>query len=107
MNTAQQQSAGRLLTGLSVTSLVLLLPTVGLAWLAVMTGDRGSRCLMYGEQCSQIPGGLLYGLFYASVATGVAALVWPRHRAMPARAGAVVLQWVLQFTLGLLILSGA
>jgi|EndMetStandDraft_5_1072996.scaffolds.fasta_scaffold01110_6 hypothetical protein len=42
-----------------------------------------------------------------SANTGVAVLVWPRHRAMPARAGAVVLQWVLQFTLGLLILSGA
>ncbi|MGW3123101.1 hypothetical protein ACWDBW_39325 [Streptomyces sp. NPDC001107] len=107
MNTAQQQSAGRLLTGLSVTGLVLLLPTVGLAWLAVLAGERGSRCLEYGEQCSQIPGSLLYALFYASAAAGVAVLAWPRHRAMPARAGAVVLQWVLQFTLGLLILSGA
>ncbi|MGW2520781.1 hypothetical protein ACWC09_27935 [Streptomyces sp. NPDC001617] len=37
----------------------------------------------------------------------MAVLVWPRHRAMPARAGAVVLRWVLQFTLGLLILNGA
>ncbi|WSQ11507.1 hypothetical protein OG604_29290 [Streptomyces sp. NBC_01231] len=76
--TTAQPPASRFLTGWSVAGLVLLLPTVVLAWLVVLAGERGSRCLTYGEQCSTIPGGLLHGLFYASLAAGVAALAWPR-----------------------------
>ncbi|CAM5493137.1 hypothetical protein SALBM311S_03397 [Streptomyces alboniger] len=102
-----QPPASRFLTGWSVAGLVLLLPTVVLAWLVVLAGERGSRCLTYGERCSTIPGGLLHGLFYAALAAGVAALVWPRALAVPARAGAVLLQWGAQLTLGAMILSGA
>ncbi|KUN92125.1 hypothetical protein [Streptomyces resistomycificus] len=106
MNTTQP-SGSRLLTGWSVAGLVLLLPTVVLAWIAVLASERGSRCLMYGEECSTIPGGLLYGLFCAALAAGVLALAWPRTRAESARAGAVVVQWGAQLTLGAMILSGA
>ncbi|KOU59116.1 hypothetical protein ADK57_34410 [Streptomyces sp. MMG1533] len=105
--TTAQPPASRLLTGWSVAGLVLLLPTVVLAWLAVLAGERGSRCLTYGEQCSTIPGGLLYGMFCAALAAGVAALAWPRTLAVYARAGAVVVQWGAQLTLGAMILSGA
>lgn len=106
MNTAQP-SADRHLTGWSVAGLVLLLPTVGLAWLAVLATERGSRCLTYGEQCSTVPGSVLYGVFYASLAAGVAALAWPRARWTPLRGGAVLVQWGAQLTLGAMILSGA
>ncbi|MFF3329131.1 hypothetical protein ACFYWX_06135 [Streptomyces sp. NPDC002888] len=106
MNTAQP-SADRHLTGWSVAGLVLLLPTVVVAWLAVLSTERGSRCLTYGEQCSTVPGTVLYGVFYASLAAGVVALAWPRTRWTPARSGAVALQWGAQLTLGALILSGA
>ncbi|MFG2127949.1 hypothetical protein ACGFNV_09120 [Streptomyces sp. NPDC048751] len=106
MNTAQP-SADRHLTGWSVAGLVLLLPTVGLAWLAVLATERGSRCVTYGEQCSTIPGSVLYGVFYASLAAGVAALAWPRTRWTALRGGAVLVQWGAQLTLGAMILSGA
>ncbi|MEU0741661.1 hypothetical protein [Streptomyces sp. NPDC006134] len=106
MNTAQQ-SAGRHLTGWSVAGLLLLLPTVAVAWLLVLASERGSRCLMYGEQCSQIPGAALYGCFWAALALGVLVLAWPRGRWTPARGGAVLLQWAAQLTLGALILTGA
>ncbi|MGP4086873.1 hypothetical protein [Streptomyces sp. KR55] len=101
MDTARQ------LTRWSVAGLLLLLPTVVLAWIAVLSTERGGRCLMYGEQCSGIPGGVLYGFFWAAVVLGVLALLWPRTRWTPARAGAVLLQWGAQLTLGTLILSGA
>ncbi|MFJ8545486.1 hypothetical protein ACIRFH_26370 [Streptomyces sp. NPDC093586] len=97
----------RALTGWSVTGLVLLLPTVVLAWIVVLAGERGSRCLMYGEQCSTVPPGAVWGCFWAAAALGVLAVAWPRTRWTSARCGAVVLQWCAQLTLGALILSGA
>ncbi|MFJ6070287.1 hypothetical protein ACIQFU_05480 [Streptomyces sp. NPDC093065] len=99
-------SARALTTG-AVTGLVLLLPTVVLAWIVVLASDRGSRCLTYGEQCSQVPGDALWACFWASAALGVLALVRPRTRWAPARCAAVVLQWGTQLTLGALILAGA
>lgn len=107
MNTAQQQSAGRHLTGWSVAGLLLLLPTVAVAWLLVLASERGSRCLLYGEQCSPVPGAALHGCFWAALALGVVALGWPRGRWPPARAGTVLLQWATQLTLGVLIVAGA
>ncbi|MFI5678840.1 hypothetical protein [Streptomyces cellulosae] len=105
--TTARQPVTRHLTGWSAAGLVLLLPTVGLAWIAVLATERGSRCLTYGEQCSTVPGGLLHGLFWAALAAGVLALAWPRTQAVSARAGAVLVQWAAQLTLGVLILSGA
>jgi hypothetical protein len=105
--TTARRPATRHLTGWSVTGLVLLLPTVALAWIAVLATERGSRCLTYGEQCSSVPGGLLHGLFWTALAAGVLALAWPRTRAVSARAGAVLVQWAAQLALGVLILSGA
>ncbi|MGW0817518.1 hypothetical protein ACWD00_30545 [Streptomyces viridiviolaceus] len=108
MNTAQPpQPTARALTGWSLAGLLLLLPTVVVAWIAVLATERGSRCLTYGEQCSSVPGGTLWACFWAAAALGLLALAWPRARWAPARAGAVALQWGVQLTLGALILSGA
>ncbi|MFG2882906.1 hypothetical protein ACGFYV_11490 [Streptomyces sp. NPDC048297] len=107
MNPAPQPSSARLVTGWSVAGLVLLLPTVVVAWIAVLSTDRGTRCLMYGEQCSTVPGDALYGCFSGALAAGVLALAWPRARWAGARAWVVLLQWCTQITLGALILSGA
>ncbi|MBG0852873.1 hypothetical protein I2W78_13730 [Streptomyces spinoverrucosus] len=97
----------RLLTGWSVAGLLLLLPTVAVAWVAVLATERGSRCLTYGEQCSTIPSGVLHAFFWAALALGALALAWPRARWQYARLGAVLVQWGAQLTLGSLILSGA
>ncbi|MGW1781362.1 hypothetical protein ACWCQQ_19790 [Streptomyces sp. NPDC002143] len=105
--TLTPQHKDRLLTGWAVAGLVSLLPTVGLAWLAVLSTERGGRCLTYGEQCSTVPGSALYGMFWLSVPAGLAALVWPRARWTYARLGAVGVQWGAQLTLGAMILSGA
>ncbi|OWA08941.1 hypothetical protein B9W62_14210 [Streptomyces sp. CS113] len=99
-------SARALTTG-AVAGLVLLLPTVVLAWLVVLASERGGRCLTYGEQCSGVPGGALWACFWASAALGAVALAWPRTRWAPARCAAVVLQWGTQLTLAALILAGA
>jgi len=99
-------SARALTTG-SVAGLVLLLPTVVLAWTVVLASERGSRCLTYGEHCSRVPGDALWACFWASAALGALALAWPRTRWAPARCGAVALQWGTQLTLGALILAGA
>ncbi|MEU9069712.1 hypothetical protein AB0E06_31105 [Streptomyces sp. NPDC048109] len=104
---AHAQLSARALTIGSVTGLVLLLPTVVLAWTAVLASERGSRCLTYGEQCSRVPGDALWACFWASAALGVLALTWPRTRWVPARCAAVLLQWGAQLTLGALILAGA
>ncbi|MFE1201696.1 hypothetical protein HUT15_13155 [Streptomyces sp. NA03103] len=101
------QLSARALTIGSVAGLVLLLPTVVLAWIAVLASERGSRCLTYGEQCSRVPGDALWACFWASAALGVLALAWPRARWVPARCAAVLLQWGAQLTLGALILAGA
>ncbi|MGW2745254.1 hypothetical protein [Streptomyces sp. NPDC001450] len=103
--TARQKDG--LITGLAVTGLASLLPIVGLAWIVVLSGERGSRCLMYGEQCSTIPGPALYGAFWLALAAGVGALAWPRARWTHLRLGAVLVQWGAQLTLGAMILSGA
>ncbi|MFC7985639.1 hypothetical protein [Streptomyces sp. NPDC057336] len=103
---AVQRSAGAL-TGWSVAGLVLLLPTVVVAWLAVLATERGGRCLTYGEQCPSVPGEALWACFWAAAVLGALALAWPRTRWTSARCGAVVLQWGAQLTLGALILSGA
>jgi hypothetical protein len=106
MNTVHPPAA-RQLTRWSVSGLLLLLPMVIVTWIAVLMTERGGRCLAYGEQCSTIPGALLWGCFWASVAAGKLALVWPRTRWPYARFGAVVVQWGAQLTLIAMILSGA
>ncbi len=101
------QLNARTLTIGSATGLALLLPTVLLAWIVVFNSERGGHCLMYGEQCSRVPGDALWACFWASAALGVLALAWPRTRWVPARCAAVLLQWGTQLTLGALILAGA
>jgi hypothetical protein len=107
MNPAPQPDAARVVTRWSVAGLVLLVPTVVVAWIVVLSTDRGGRCLTYGEHCSTVPGEALYGCFWGALAAGLLALVWPRARWTGARSGVVLLQWGAQITLGALILSGA
>ncbi|WP_345592587.1 hypothetical protein [Streptomyces marokkonensis] len=90
-----------------MAGLVLLLPTVLAAWLAVFASEHGGDCLMYGERCQTVPGTVLWACFWAAVGLGVTALAWPRTRWTSARCWAVGLQWGAQLTLGALILSGA
>ncbi|MFD9395959.1 hypothetical protein ACFWBB_36030 [Streptomyces sp. NPDC060000] len=106
-STLTPRAKDRFVIGWAVTGLVSLLPTVGLAWLAVLATERGSRCLTYGEQCSTVPGTALHGMFWLSVLAGLSALIWPRARWTYARVGAVGVQWGAQLTLGAMILSGA
>ncbi|MGW5970832.1 hypothetical protein [Streptomyces sp. NPDC055186] len=106
-NAPPPHSATRPLTVGAVAGLVLLLPTAVLAWIVVLSTERGSRCLTYGEQCSGVPDGLTPGLFVTSLVAGVAATAWPRTRWLPARTGAVAVQWAAMLTMGALILSGA
>jgi hypothetical protein len=107
MHSASQSAVARTVTGWSVAGLVLLVPTVVVAWIAVLATYRGSRCLTYGEQCSTVPGEALHGCFWVALAAGLLALMWPRARWTGARIGVVLLQWGAQLTLGALILSGA
>ncbi|WP_329411969.1 hypothetical protein OG802_18740 [Streptomyces sp. NBC_00704] len=107
MNTAPQSGAARAVTGWSVAGLVLLVPSVVMAWLAVVSTPRGGNCLMYGEECSTVPHEALEGCFWFALAVGLLALVWPRTRWTGARTGTVLVQWGAQLTLIALILSGA
>ena len=97
----------RFITGWAVAGLASLLPIVALSWVVVLSGERGSRCLMYGEQCSTIPGYALRDAFFLALVAGTAALAWPRARWTYARLWAVFVQWGAQLTLGAMILSGA
>ncbi|MFD5076146.1 hypothetical protein [Streptomyces sp. NPDC058371] len=106
-STANPRPAHRALSLWAGWGLGLLVPTVVLAWIAVLSGERGTNCLMYGEECSPVPGSLLYGCFWTALAAGVLALALPRTRSTWARSGTVLLQWGAQLTLGALILSGA
>ncbi|MGW7526615.1 hypothetical protein [Streptomyces sp. NPDC054783] len=105
--TPTPQQKDRFITGWAVAGLLSLLPIVALSWIVVLSGERGSRCLEYGEQCSTIPGYALYDAFWLAVFAGLAALVWPRARWTYARLWAVFVQWAAQLTLGALILNGA
>ncbi|MGW1166089.1 hypothetical protein [Streptomyces sp. NPDC002550] len=105
--TPTPQQMDRFITGWAVAGLVSLLPIVILSWIVVLSGERGSMCLEYGEQCSTIPGYALYDAFCLAVFAGLAALVWPRARWTYARLWAVFVQWGAQLTLGALILNGA
>lgn len=105
MNPAPQLAAGRVVTRWSVVGLVLLVPTVVVASIAVLTSRRAGLCLTYGEHCSTVSGEALYGCFWGALAAGLLALVWPRVRWTGARVGVVLLQWGAQITLGALILS--
>jgi hypothetical protein len=80
MNTAPPPGTARVVTVWSVTGLILLLPTVGVAWIAVLSTYRGSHCPTYGEQCSTVPGEALHGCFWGSLAAGLVTLVWQRDR---------------------------
>lgn len=80
---------------------------VVLSSVLALAGERGSRCLMYGEECSQVPGALLSGCFWTAAAAGVAALLWPRARWTGVRIAIVVVQWTVQVVLTFLILSYA
>ncbi|WP_320774122.1 hypothetical protein [Streptomyces sp. CRN 30] len=90
----------------AVAGLVLLLPTAVGSWLLVLATERGSRCFAYREGCGPVPGELLWVLFQAAAALGLAAAVLPRTRWAYARTSAVVLQWTAQSAPALLILSG-
>ncbi|MFG3546954.1 hypothetical protein [Streptomyces sp. NPDC047725] len=100
-------TADRALTWWSVAGLVLLLPTVVVSWILVLASARGSECLMYGRHCSSVPGSVVFGVFWASLAAGVVALLLPRARWTPVRCGVVVVQWCAQLLVGALILGRA
>ncbi|BBC33340.1 hypothetical protein SGFS_046340 [Streptomyces graminofaciens] len=99
--------SSRRITLWAALGLILLVPMVLMSFFVTLWTERGSRCFTYGETCPTIPGEVLYGFFWASVAAGLVAAVWPRTRWMSARSGAVILQWTLQVVLCLIILSGA
>lgn len=105
--TTRQQDTDRRLRRWSGWGLGLLLPMVVLSIVLVLAGERGSRCLTYGEECSPVPDVLLYGCFWTTVATGLAATAWPRARWTGARLATVVVQWTAQVVLAFLILSYA
>ncbi|MFY4721409.1 hypothetical protein [Streptomyces sp. LaBMicrA B280] len=115
MNTTTEQPVAaltprqkdRLISGWAIAGLLLLLPIVVLSWAVVLSGERGTRCVMYGEGCSTVPGSALYGAFSLALVAGIAALVWPRGRGTYSRAWAVCVQWGAQLTLGAMILSDA
>ncbi|MEW2130530.1 hypothetical protein [Streptomyces sp. NPDC005435] len=104
---ARQDSPDPVLTGFTVTGLIGLLPTVVVSWLLVLSTDRGTSCLMYGEQCSPVPGWALYDAFALALVAGMAALVWPRGRRTGGRGFTVLVQWGAQCALAGMILSGA
>ncbi|WP_406725821.1 hypothetical protein WJ438_15710 [Streptomyces sp. GD-15H] len=106
MSAPPPHSTARFLTVWSVAGLVLLPPTVVVAWIAVLSTERGSLCLLYGEQCSGVPDGLAPGFFVTALVAGVLATAWPRTRWPSARFGAVAVQWLAMLTMGVLILSG-
>jgi hypothetical protein len=95
---------GRTLTRWSAWGLALLLPGILFTSIAVLSTERGTRCVTNGE-CPQVPGALVYGSLMTAVVAGLAALVWPRRTWTGARTWAVVLQWTAQALLMLLILS--
>ncbi|QNP70523.1 hypothetical protein IAG44_14455 [Streptomyces roseirectus] len=84
----------------------LLLPMTVLSYLAHLATERGTQCLMNGVGCSTLPDGALPSLFLLATAAGIAALVWPRAKAPGVRYGALAVQWVGQFVLASLLLSG-
>ncbi|MGW7528503.1 hypothetical protein [Streptomyces sp. NPDC054783] len=108
MNTTPyQQDTERSIRRWSGWGLGLLLPMIVLSVVPVLASVRGSRCVTDGDECSHVPGILLYGCFWTAVAAGLVALLWPRGRWTGARRGAVVMQWTAQVTLAFLILSYA
>ncbi|MCE3029908.1 MULTISPECIES: hypothetical protein [Streptomyces] len=107
MATLTPRQKDRLISGWAIAGLALLLPIVVLSWAVVLSGDRGTQCLMYGEGCSTIPGSALYAAFWLALVAGVTALAWPRGRGTYSRAWAVCVQWGAQLALGAMILSGA
>lgn len=106
-STPPPHSATRPLTVWAAAGLVLLLPTVIVSWIVVLSTERGSGCLAYGEQCSGVPDGVTPGFFWTALVAGVLAAAWPRSRWPSARFGAVAVQWFAMLTMGALILSGA
>ncbi|MDG9720680.1 hypothetical protein [Streptomyces sp. DH24] len=104
---AEPDSSSQALTGCAAAGLALLLPIVFVAWFLVLAGERGSRCLTYGEGCSPVPGDVLWAVFYVALGCGIVALTWPRAQWKPARLGVVVVQWAAQLLLAVLILIGA
>ncbi|NDU74867.1 hypothetical protein GWI34_19880 [Actinomadura sp. DSM 109109] len=62
----------------AAAALALLLPMTALAWLYVLSTPEYGRCLTYGEQCDPASESLMpiaWWSFWASAATGVAALL--------------------------------
>ncbi|MFJ3224433.1 hypothetical protein ACIPJS_13910 [Streptomyces sp. NPDC086783] len=107
MTTSPHPGTARSSTGWSVAGLLLLVPTFVVAWLLVLSTERGSKCLTDGEGCSSVPYEDVYGCFFAALAAGALALLWPRTRWVVVRSGVVMLQWGAQLTMGALILTGA
>ncbi|MEW2493305.1 hypothetical protein AB0942_07085 [Streptomyces nodosus] len=105
--TLTSQQNDRFISGWAVSGLLLLLSLVVLSWAVVLSGERGSRCLMYSEQCSAVLSSALYTAFFLALLAGITALVWPRGRGIHFRAWTVFVQWGALTMLGVLILSGA
>ncbi|WP_225826912.1 hypothetical protein [Streptomyces naphthomycinicus] len=104
---ADRAEDDRLLRAWAGWGLGLLLPTAVFCTLVAFSSERAGRCITYGENCSATPGWLPAGSFWASLAAGVIALMWPRARWTVARLGAVVIQWCAQLMLAASILSFA
>ncbi|GAA1103577.1 hypothetical protein GCM10009579_83490 [Streptomyces javensis] len=86
--------------------LVLLVPTAVVSIVLALMTERAADCVMYGNQCSSIPGSVIFGSFLASAAFGVFAVGCPREW-LPfpsARSWAVKLQGAAQVTMAMLLL---
>ncbi|MBP8538036.1 hypothetical protein [Streptomyces sp. MK37H] len=87
--------------------LALLVPTVGVSIVLALMTERAADCVMYGNQCSSIPGAVIFGSFLASAAFGVFAVGRARER-LPfpsARSWAVKPRGTAQVTMAMLLLA--
>ncbi|MET8974708.1 hypothetical protein ABZX85_03725 [Streptomyces sp. NPDC004539] len=61
---------------------------------------------MNGVGCSTLPTHTLPALFSLALLTGIATLGWPRPEATGGRYATLATQWITQFALALMLLTG-
>ncbi|MGR3934774.1 hypothetical protein [Streptomyces sp. BRA346] len=85
----------------------LLIPTAIISIVLSLMTERAADCITNGNQCSAIPGPVIFGAFLVSAALGLFAASCPQQR-LPfstARSWAVKLQWLAQLTMAMLLLA--
>ncbi|OPF72940.1 hypothetical protein VT50_0229425 [Streptomyces antioxidans] len=87
--------------------LALLVPMAVVSIVLALMTERAADCVMYGNQCSSVPGPVIFASFLASAGFGVFAVGCPRER-LPfpsARSWAVKLQGSAQVMMAMLLLT--